>query len=314
MRLALVILLLILIVGGGALYILYRNDITAARALIEGKSKTVETSFGTIEYAEAGSGSPILVIHGAGGGFDQGMDEAGVWAANHRVIAPSRFGYLGSAFPQRATSAMQADAFVALLDSLGIDKVGVLGISAGANSAMALAIHHPDRVTSLALMVPAAYAPSRKPPPPGGSAYEGIIRRVLGSDFIFWLGVRFLPNTMTGTLLATDPALLRSATASEKQRASALLWHILPVSVRTDGLMFDATLVSDLTTPPELDKVVCPVLAISAKDDRYDTAETAQYVVDHVTNGRAIIFETGGHLLIGHNDEVVNLIRNFFGG
>ena len=57
--------------------------------------------------------------------------------------------YHGSTLPQDASSAMQADAFVALLDHLDIDKVDVMGISAGTSAAIQLAIRHPDRVEHL---------------------------------------------------------------------------------------------------------------------------------------------------------------------
>lgn len=315
MRRILVGVALLVIAGAAAiLYSQFRADIAAARALVEGRSKTVETGFGTVEYAEEGTGAPLLVIHGAGGGFDQALDEAGVWAAGHRIIAPSRFGYLRSSFPQGATSAMQADAFVALLDSLGVQKAAVLGISAGANSAMEMAMRHPDRVTALVLLVPAAYAPSRQPPSPGGSTSESIIRTVLGSDFIFWAGTRFFPDLMAGTILATDPALVRNASPADQERAGILMRHILPVSLRTEGLIFDGMMVSNLTTSPALEKIACPVLAISARDDRYGTAETADYVASHVANGRAVIFDTGGHVMIGHNDEVLRLIGDFIDG
>lgn len=306
------IVLLLVAAVAAVLYSLYQPDIAAARALVEGRSKTIETTFGTLEYADEGSGRPLLVIHGAGGGFDQALDESGAWVATHRIIAPSRFGYLRSSFPKGATSAMQADAFVALLNSLGLDKVAVLGISAGANSAMQLAIRHPDRVSALVLLVPAAYAPSRKPTPVNGtSPVQQAALSLLGSDFMFWAGARFLPDVMTGTILATDPALVHAASPADQARAATLLHHILPVSQRAQGLIFDGTMVSDLTTPPALDKVVCPVLAISAKDDRYGTAETADYVASHVASGRAVIFETGGHVMIGHNDEVSRLIGDF---
>jgi len=62
----------------------------------------------------------------------------------YRLIAPSRFGYLGSSMPP-SHAAMQADAYAQLLDRLGIEKVMVVGISAGAWSSMQFAIRHPER-------------------------------------------------------------------------------------------------------------------------------------------------------------------------
>jgi 2-hydroxy-6-oxonona-2,4-dienedioate hydrolase len=54
----------------------YQKDITRARERISGGSQIVETACGLIEYAIAGDGPPVLVVHGAGGGYDQGIDFA----------------------------------------------------------------------------------------------------------------------------------------------------------------------------------------------------------------------------------------------
>lgn len=52
------------------------------------------TRCGPIEYQEAGAGVPLLVVHGSGGGHDQGMAFAGTLDQHGvRVIAMSRFGY-----------------------------------------------------------------------------------------------------------------------------------------------------------------------------------------------------------------------------
>ena len=51
----------------------------------------METSCGPIEYSTRGEGSTVLVIHGAGGGFDQGLILSEVFLSDDfRVIAPSR--------------------------------------------------------------------------------------------------------------------------------------------------------------------------------------------------------------------------------
>jgi pimeloyl-ACP methyl ester carboxylesterase len=77
------------------------------------------------------------------------------------VIAPSRFGYLGSSMPVDATPEHQADALVALLDALDIDQVDVSGESAGATSALQLALRHPERVSHLAVPRSSSFSRSR---------------------------------------------------------------------------------------------------------------------------------------------------------
>ena len=93
-----------------------------------------------------GEGEPLLVAHGAEGGFDQGIDMTGALAGQgYRLIVPSLFCYLRSILPANLTTGMQADAFAQLLDHLGIDKVVVVGLSAGAWSSMQFAIRHRER-------------------------------------------------------------------------------------------------------------------------------------------------------------------------
>ena len=95
---ALLVLVSFLVVGlFGLTYMSYQLDIRQARLLISSGSHIAQTPRGSIEYAEAGNGPPLLVVHGAGGGYDQGL-EFGEPLARHgfRVIAMSRFGYLGT--------------------------------------------------------------------------------------------------------------------------------------------------------------------------------------------------------------------------
>jgi hypothetical protein len=72
----------------------YRADLSAARERAT-MSQIAQTPCGPIEYSSVGQGDPVLVVHGAGGGFDQGQYFAAPLAAHgFRVIAMSRCGYL----------------------------------------------------------------------------------------------------------------------------------------------------------------------------------------------------------------------------
>ena len=52
----------------------YRNDLAAAERRVASGSQVVNTPCGPIEYAVEGKGTPVLAVHGAGGGFDQGLE------------------------------------------------------------------------------------------------------------------------------------------------------------------------------------------------------------------------------------------------
>jgi pimeloyl-ACP methyl ester carboxylesterase len=251
------------------------------------------------------------MVHGTGGGFDQGLAFADpLVAAGWQVIAPSRFGYLRSDFPADPSSENQANAFVDLLDHLGIDRVPVIGGSAGALSAMAFAIRHPGRCAALVALVPAAFAPNRPPPRPPNALAEAIIANGLRSDFLFWLGVTAAEGAMIGTLLATDPTLVHAANPDEQARVRAILHGILPVSDRARGLMNDGKLAGS-PEPMALETIRAPTLALSLADDRFKTLDAARHIAGSVPDAQLVSFPSGGHVWVGRNDEVFAAVSGF---
>src|SRR5688500_11883705 len=156
-RLFFQILFLIIAVLSLACYLLYRQDLSGARKSALAGSQVVDTRCGAIEYASEGAGAPVLVLHGTGGGWDQGILAAsGLIPHGFRVIAPSRFGYLRTAMPADPSPQAEADTWPCFLDALGLQRVPVIAMSAGATPALQLALRHPDRVSALVLLVPAS--------------------------------------------------------------------------------------------------------------------------------------------------------------
>ncbi|MGJ7459023.1 hypothetical protein ACR80S_03370 [Halomonas sp. MA07-2] len=110
-RAAAILISLLLVASLVVVTALYQRDIRHARERITVGSQVVETPCGLIEYAVAGEGIPVLVVHGAGGGFDQGLDALEPLAGEGlQLIAMSRFGYLRTPLPTDASAAAQADA------------------------------------------------------------------------------------------------------------------------------------------------------------------------------------------------------------
>ena len=185
----------------------YRRDMKARTSELAAGSRIALTDAGPIEYGRKGSGSPVLVSHGAGGGYDQGLFLGReLFGPGFDVIAPSRFGYLSTPVPNFASPADQADAHAALLDALGIPEAIVVGVSAGAPSAIEMALRHPARVSALILAVPRAYAPDAELSD-APLRRERIFKAVrTGGDFAFWCAIRMARFSML-QFLGVPPAV-----------------------------------------------------------------------------------------------------------
>jgi pimeloyl-ACP methyl ester carboxylesterase len=291
----------------------YRRDIRAARQRVSEGSRIVRTPCGPIEYADAGQGPPVLLVHGAGGGWDQGLDFGRPLAARgFRVVAMSRFGYLRTPLPTDASAAAQADAHAALLDALGIGRTAILGASAGAPSAMQFALRHPDRCAALVLVVPAAYVPrpGNAPPltTPKGTAF--LFDTALRSDFLFWSAIRLARRVVIRSILATPAEDVDRASPAEKARVRMMLQDILPVSSRRLGLLNDAAVTSSLPRY-DLERIGAPTLVMSVRDDLFGTWDAAKYTAEHVPKARFVGYPSGGHVWVGHEEEGLAEIAAF---
>jgi pimeloyl-ACP methyl ester carboxylesterase len=313
MKSALRVGLVLVVAATAAVFLAYRSDIDRAFERVTSGSRVVQTPCGPIEYAEAGEGDAVLVVHGAGGGFDQGMDFAKELAAGgRRVIAMSRFGYLRTPLPADASPAAQADAHACLLDALGLKGAAIIGASAGAPSSIQFVLRHPERCTALILMVPAVFVPrvGGAPPLKTPAWTELIFDTALRSDFLFWAAIRLARETLIGSILATPPEVVAAAGADEQARVAQILDHILPVSPRRQGLLNDAGIASSLPRY-ELERIRAPTLAISVADDRFGTYEPARYTAEHIPGARFVGYPSGGHVWVGHHREVAAEITVF---
>jgi pimeloyl-ACP methyl ester carboxylesterase len=306
-------LLALSLLGGCASIVpAYGRDLQAAHARISSGNQLADTPCGPIEYAIQGEGPPLLVVHGAGGGFDQGLIiGAPLVKAGYRIIAVSRFGYLRTPLPQDASPAAQADAYVCLLDALSVPQADVLAASAGSPSALQFALRHPDRVKSLVLLVPMLFAPPAEATAPqkhaGGGSFA--LDTVLRSDFLLWLGPR-LDRAMVEKAMGTPPADVEHASPEEQARVASLIDQILPVGPRRPGLTNDMEVIAGLPRY-DLEQVAVPTLVLSTADDLFRSYPAALYTAVHIPKARFIGYTTGGHMMVGDEDDAVTNIAAF---
>jgi 2-hydroxy-6-oxonona-2,4-dienedioate hydrolase len=300
------------LVGLGAAatsYRRFRREMAELGRALEAGGTMVETAAGPIEYAREGEGEPALVIHGAGGGYDQGLSIGGdTLGFGYDMIAPSRFGYLRTPLGEDVTPAAQADAHAALLDVLGVDRVVVLAASAGAPSAIELALRHPERVRSLVLLVPRAYDPTAIVGVDRSASSQAVLKVIEASaDFAFWLAIR-LARPAVVRFLGVPPELEARAAPAERERISALMRSILPLSRRIAGIKAEDAFELG---PWPLEKIRCPTLIVSAEDDLFRTLPGARFTAERIPGAELKVLPDGGHLMVGRGEEVTEAVAAF---
>lgn len=105
-----------------------------------------------LPHRRAGSGVPMVLVHGYLGGSEQWADEIAYFSKTFDVIAPDLPGYGEAAtFPVLDRIGDMADAVIGLLDQLGVDRIILLGHSMGGMIAQEIAARIGDRVKRLIL-------------------------------------------------------------------------------------------------------------------------------------------------------------------
>lgn len=294
-----------------AAYGIYRRDIATLRAALARGSTVIDTRHGPIEVARLGEGPPVLVLHGAGGGYDQALLLARMFGpTGHQWIAVSRFGYLRSPLPADASTKAQAEALLDLLDAMGIDRVGILAMSGGVPPALQLAALAPDRITGLALLSSAPFTPltaAAQDLPMPAWAYQALF----SSDFPIWAIIHTSPGLLDPVFDVT-PALRARLTPEDAASVEALVQGFLPVTARLPGLANEGAAIDSAATYA-LDRIAAPILIVHARDDGINPFPIAEFLAKSLPRARFLPLPDGGHLLLGHKAEVSGGIADILG-
>jgi pimeloyl-ACP methyl ester carboxylesterase len=273
----------------------YRRDAATARSRLESvQRQAIGTEFGAVEYAERGAGDAVLVSHGIFHGCDGGLQSVREMVPDQRIVVASRFGYLGSDMPAGATPAGQAEAFVALLDHLGLRRVDVIGISAGTSAAVQLALRHPERVGHLVISSGNFPGSATAQAPPGWAT-------VFYSDLAMWTLKVFL-RPMFARLMGVPEGFPRGAT--DARVMAELLESIFPIGPRREGAIFDAYVSNPEVTSYPLEAVTVPTLIVHATDDPLASYDAASAAAARIPSARLVSLESGGHLQLGQAERV----------
>ncbi|MHB1344988.1 MAG: alpha/beta fold hydrolase [Thermoleophilia bacterium] len=280
----------------------YLTDMDQAYARVEGKSTVIPSPYGDIEYTEGGSGSDVLVIHGSGGGYDQGeLIAQAVLGAGFHWITPSRFGYLDSTFHPGATFDEQADAYAYLLDHLGVEKVAVVAMSHGGPSALLFAALHPERISSLTL-ISCGVASSSDQEQAQANQKGDMLTTIFKYDPFYWGVAKAFKGQLT-KLMGADKAVVAKLSPEQQGLVDRVIDYMNPVEPRSAGVGFDNT----AAMPNErIAAIQAPTLIFHAVDDTLQLYHNAEFAASTIPNARLVSFERGGHLVISAEQPTIS--------
>jgi pimeloyl-ACP methyl ester carboxylesterase len=258
------------------------------------KHKEIQLNSGTVTYLDRGKGKDgvILSIHGIVGGYDQAFETARPLLQTHRVIAPSRFGYLGSEMPADPSPKEQAKVFADLLDALEVEQVYLLAASTGGTVAIRFALDYPERTKGLILYSSAApFAEKPKHPP----KYVGPPSGACNNLGMFLFSLYFKP-----------------VLGIEREE----IYTMLPINEKRRGIINDATVThQDMAKNYEeyvIEDISAPSLVFHAKNDKMSKFKLMEKGVRRFSDCKFVEFEKGGHMLEGCGKEIGEELKTYF--
>jgi pimeloyl-ACP methyl ester carboxylesterase len=116
----------------------------------------VHTRRHRLSVLEAGTGAPLIALHGLGGSKASFLPTVAALNDDFRVIAVDLPGFGDSDKPVGAAydARFFADAIIGLLDALDLERASFAGNSLGGRIALEIGLRHPERVDRLALLAP----------------------------------------------------------------------------------------------------------------------------------------------------------------
>lgn len=262
-------------------------------------SKKKETDFAEVNdtklyYEVAGSGDPIVFIHGWS--FDTRCwdDQFSAFARDYRVLRYDLRGFGKSALPDTGQSYSHTDDLIALLDFLGLERVHVLGHSFGGRIAIDFALNYPERTITLLL-------------PDAAMDVTGL---ELSEELANWIGNTWQTGRESGIEQAKEIWIKGSPLVPAMQNPNAAK-KVKQMIDDYSGWHWknNDPYVGITPYPPErLSKIKAPTLIIVGGLNPQFYFRAAEIQKEHIPNSEMVVLPGVGHALNIENPEEFNEI------
>lgn len=283
-------------------------------------SRIVGTRLGPVEYDLRGTGPTVLHAHGGGVGHAGWFMLGHLVEAGYRLLTPDRPGYLGTPLADNGSPTAQADLFAATLDVLGIDRVAVVGVSAGGPAALEFARRYPNRTAALVLVSALTQrTPLSKAQRNSALGRLVLLRRMqdLASSILHLamthapaLALRAYARTETTYDAAGARRFIHQILDDPTQRRqlAQLADAIVPAHSRAAGVANDLHVQHTLTDLP-LEDIAAPTLIVHSRFDGDVPYRNATHAHARITGSELVTVHQFGHLLWWGDAVVVAQIR-----
>ena len=233
----------------------------------------------------AGSGPPLVFLHGAGIWY--GVNFAVPWTQKFRVIVPFHPGF-GEAEDAPAMTDIHDYVmhYLDLFDALGLDKFHLVGFSLGGWLAANFAVEHGHRVERLVLVGPAGLRGKERPK----------------GDF-FLLPPAQIPSLLVSNFNVIKPFLPANPKdldfMGDRYREGGTLARLL----------WDRPY--DTKLPRYLHRLTMPTLLVWGEEDKLVPVQNAQLWREHIPKARLETFKGAGHLVLDEKPEAVDGVQRF---
>lgn len=266
--------------------------------------RTVQTAKWKMHYNEAGSGHPLILLHGSGpgaSGWSNYSQNIPALAEHFRVLALDFVGW-GQSDPVSFQERDNTEAVKLFMDALDIDRAAFVGNSLGGMISLRMAVHYPSRVSHVITM--GSGSGGVKITAPGDGPSEGM-------KVLFETYRDPSPESMRRLveIMTYDHARF-SANGLAETRSEAARRHQVHLDNFNEGAAFGP---GDIfCTEEQLAAITAPCLLMHGRDDRVVGMEHTLKLVSLIPDSRAVLFNRCGHWAqLEHAEEFNRLVSDF---
>lgn len=270
----------------------------------EATSKFVDAGDLRIHYNEAGSGEPLLLIHGGGpgaSGWSNYRRNVDALARDFRVLIIDLpgFGKSSRIIPDDNLFTYLSGAVLDFLDALDIAKAHIVGNSLGGGTTLKLALDHPDRVNKFVLMGAGGSIPTFSPMPTEG------IMRLLG--YYEGDGPSLEKLKAFIDIMVYDKSEMTDELLEERYQAS-----LDPETMKNPPIKWRGKMPLEDLWREGLDELPHEALIIWGREDRVVPMDSAFMLLKQIARARLHVFPQCGHWAQWEKaDEFNQLVADF---